>query len=105
MWQREEEFKGLLKKAVTNASKSSIEQLTDLAIADQTWVRSPHAGHSPPAHMPSVQRITHDDFDRTLLCFAVLQACVCARGEADGEGRKKAQEERCLCHVQHLQAV
>jgi hypothetical protein len=38
MWAREEEFKALLHKAVTKASKSAIESLTDLAVADEAWV-------------------------------------------------------------------
>lgn len=71
MWQREEEFKVLLKKAVTNASKSSIEQLTDLAIADQTWVRS-----LTPVH--SLQRICYlcsASPKMALTCFTCVPQC------------------------------
>ena len=38
MWAREVEFKALLHKAVMKASRSAIEELTDLAVADETWV-------------------------------------------------------------------
>ena len=105
MWQREEEFKGLLKKAVTNASKSSIEELTDLAVADQTWVRTPFAGHS-------LQRICYPrsaspkTIVTAFLCVLQCYKHVCALVEKQmAKAADQAQEKRSVYHVQHLQAV
>jgi hypothetical protein len=96
MWQQEDEFRKRLERAISKGTRSSIDDVTELAVSEEKWVGCEWT--------MSLSKRTElwETFLTSKILHAVLQKCCLTSGAIYGEGIEKAAHK---CVVYNLQRM